>query len=147
MAEVVLRATDVVKEYRPGRVRPSRSARCVNRPWGSATLGIVGESGCGKSTLARLLVGLEQPTSGPIEVMGAARRAHLSPQRPSSGPEGPARLPGPLLLTQPPPHGVAALKEVLAVHQLAASRAERRARVDELLAMVALAPVPGAVPP
>lgn len=30
------------------------------------TLGLVGESGCGKSTLGRLLVGLEQPTSGNI---------------------------------------------------------------------------------
>jgi len=34
------------------------------------TLGIVGESGCGKSTLARLLVGLETPTSGAITMRG-----------------------------------------------------------------------------
>jgi peptide/nickel transport system ATP-binding protein len=32
--------------------------------------GIVGESGCGKSTLMRLIAGLDQPTSGQIQVEG-----------------------------------------------------------------------------
>ena len=32
------------------------------------TLGLVGESGCGKSTTANMLLGLETPTSGKIEV-------------------------------------------------------------------------------
>ena len=34
------------------------------------TLGVVGESGCGKTTLARLLLRLEEPTSGKVELDG-----------------------------------------------------------------------------
>ncbi|MGH6861702.1 MAG: ATP-binding cassette domain-containing protein, partial [Phyllobacterium sp.] len=34
------------------------------------TLAVVGESGSGKSTLARMLVGLEQPTEGRMEIAG-----------------------------------------------------------------------------
>lgn len=33
-------------------------------------LGLIGESGCGKSTLGRMLVGLEEPTSGQIVLNG-----------------------------------------------------------------------------
>ena len=34
------------------------------------TVGVVGESGCGKSTLAKVLVGLQPPTSGRVAIRG-----------------------------------------------------------------------------
>jgi oligopeptide/dipeptide ABC transporter ATP-binding protein len=50
-------------------------------PGGS--LAIVGESGSGKTTIARMLVGLERPTAGRIEVVGRERtaRAGLAERR------------------------------------------------------------------
>jgi ABC-type glutathione transport system ATPase component len=69
---LILRATNLVKEYPIRRSRrPLRALAGVSLELDRGeTLGIVGESGCGKSTLARLLVRLEQPTSGTVEFDG-----------------------------------------------------------------------------
>ena len=101
------------------------------------TLGIVGESGCGKSTLARLLVRLEQPTSGRLELDGSditalggrglraiRRRVQLVFQDPYASLNPRLTVGG-------------ALDEVLRVHR-AGPRNERRRRVGELLDMVGL---------
>ncbi|MFB7882687.1 ATP-binding cassette domain-containing protein [Microbacterium sp. NPDC056057] len=45
------------------------------------TVGLVGESGCGKSTLVRTILGLHEPTSGTIRVMGADVNAYGSRER------------------------------------------------------------------
>jgi oligopeptide/dipeptide ABC transporter ATP-binding protein len=131
MAAVVLRATDVVKEYPSARGPTVRAVRGVSMELREAsTHGIVGESGCGKSTLARLLVGLEKPTSGRVELLAAtplARRIQLVFQDPFSS-------------LNPRLTVLAAINEVLAVHKVVPGRTERRERAYELLGMVALAP-------
>ncbi|MBM6405234.1 dipeptide ABC transporter ATP-binding protein [Phycicoccus sp. CSK15P-2] len=77
MAEVVLEARDIVKHYpiKTGVLR--RTTGWVKAVDGVSfdlhkgeTLGIVGESGCGKSTLGRMLMRLEEPTSGSLQFDG-----------------------------------------------------------------------------
>jgi oligopeptide/dipeptide ABC transporter ATP-binding protein len=65
---MTLKIDNVGKQYKVRASKASINALngvSVNLQVGQ-TLGIVGESGCGKSTLARLIVGLEKPTSGDI---------------------------------------------------------------------------------
>jgi oligopeptide/dipeptide ABC transporter ATP-binding protein len=101
------------------------------------TLGLVGESGCGKSTTARMLVRLEQPTSGSVVVdgndigklRGGALRAfrrtvQLVFQDPGASLNPRLRVGD-------------AIAEVLDVHGLG-SRGSRRDRVRELLGLVGL---------
>ena len=101
------------------------------------TLGIVGESGCGKSTLAQLILNLVPPTSGEVRFRGA-RLAALKPaalrrmrrdmqmifQDPRSSLDPRMRV-GRLL------------EEPLVIHRVGTVD-ERRARVEELLALVGL---------
>ncbi len=69
--------SDLVKQFGGGRSLLGRQLPAVHAVRGlgfhvepGEILGIVGESGCGKSTVARMLVGLDLPTSGRIELGG-----------------------------------------------------------------------------
>ncbi len=140
----VLRIGEVTKQYPLRHGPPVWALRGVSLELTEgSTLGVVGESGCGKSTLARLIVGVEEPSSGSVELMGEpvgatprsvlARRVQLVFQDPFSSLN-------PRLTVE------AALGEVLAVHALAPAgpgreaRRARATRVEELLGIVALAP-------
>ena len=100
------------------------------------TLGLVGESGCGKSTFARMLVGLDAPSSGTIRLGGKdlteggpralARRVQYVFQDPVS--------------SLNPRHTIRTILEAPMLHLLKLSKAERTHRLDRLLADVNLRP-------
>src|SRR6185295_18134893 len=101
------------------------------------TLGLVGESGCGKSTLGRLLLRLIEPTAGDVRFDGRSLldlppRALRALRR-----EMKIVFQDPYGSLNPRMRVGTIVGEGLAVHRLG-SRAERRARVQELLEIVGL---------
>ena len=134
----ILAARDLTKVYpvRGGQTLAAVAGVSMELGRGE-TLGVVGESGCGKSTLARLLVRLEHPTSGQLELDGRditslrgrdlrsiRRRVQLVFQDPYASLNPRLTIGG-------------ALDEVLRVHG-AGGREPRKRRVGELLDMVGM---------
>ncbi|MGA4685458.1 oligopeptide/dipeptide ABC transporter ATP-binding protein [Micromonospora sp. AB353] len=102
------------------------------------TVGIVGESGCGKSTLAKVLVGLQRPTSGTVSFAGkdvwsmsaAERREHIG-----AGVGMIFQDPATSLNRRMPVRDI--LRDPLDVHRRG-TRQQREQRVAELMALVGL---------
>ncbi|MGG1601216.1 ABC transporter ATP-binding protein [Paenibacillus naphthalenovorans] len=76
-SDVVLEIRELRKHYKKTSVLPWKKSVEIRAVNGidltlkqGETIGIVGESGCGKSTTARMLLQLEQPTSGSINASG-----------------------------------------------------------------------------
>ncbi len=104
------------------------------------TLGLVGESGCGKSTLGRLLLRLQEPTSGRVyfegrELTGLSQSA-LRPFRSKMQ----IIFQDPYSSLNPRMTVRAALAEALRVHQRAGSASEEEQRIAALLERVGLRP-------
>jgi peptide/nickel transport system ATP-binding protein len=75
MTKVVLEMEGVTRDYAVGGVfsrrRNLQALRGVDLKVAKGeTLGLVGESGCGKSTLSRMLLGIEEPSSGTVRIDG-----------------------------------------------------------------------------
>ena len=102
------------------------------------TLAIVGESGCGKTTLARMLLRLVEPDSGELFVEGrdflAARGAELRALRR----EMQMVFQDPFASLDPRMRVAAIVGEPIEIHEPRLGRAERRARVVQVLRAVGL---------
>ena len=99
------------------------------------TVGLVGESGCGKTTLARILIGIEEATTGSVLLNGeevSASRDWKKLRRTVQ-----YVFQDPFTSLCPTMRIGDALAEPLLVHRLA-GRDERRKRVAEMLEMVGL---------
>jgi oligopeptide/dipeptide ABC transporter ATP-binding protein len=146
-SEVLLRLTDVVKEF------PVQSSSLVRRNSDvvhavagvslevrkGETLGLVGETGCGKSTLARCITRLHELTSGTIEFDGRDI-SRLSPRK-----MRPVRRDVQMIFQDPygslnPRRRVGSIiGDPFAIHGLADGK-ERKRRVQEAMELVGLNP-------
>ena len=104
------------------------------------TLGIVGESGCGKSTLARMLVGLEKPTSGDLFVQGKNMSKVGAEERRRGRRNIQLVMQDPYTSLNPRMTVGDIIGEPFEIHPEAAPKGSRQRRVQELLDVVGLNP-------
>ncbi|MGN6272365.1 MAG: ATP-binding cassette domain-containing protein [Protaetiibacter sp.] len=123
------------KLFRPDKVSAVRGVSMAIRR--GETLGIVGESGCGKSTTARMLVGLETPTSGETRFNGRRMTSSSASMRRKIGRDVAVVFQDPATALNARMSVADALRDPLDVHRIG-DRRSREARVRELVHMVGL---------
>jgi ABC-type glutathione transport system ATPase component len=136
-----LEARDIVKTFTTSREGRRRNLNAVNHvslgveP--GEIVGLVGESGSGKTTVARILIGVEEPTSGEVVYRGrpVATRADWRALRS----EVQYVFQNPLTSLCPTMRVGDALNEPLAIHRVC-PKPERRERVAQILERVGLHP-------
>jgi oligopeptide transport system ATP-binding protein len=101
------------------------------------TVGLVGESGCGKSTLGRLILRLEEPTSGDILFRGESILGYDKRKMRALRKEMQIIFQDPFSSLNPRKNVAQIVGEPLYVHGMS-NRREREARVLELLEVVGL---------
>ena len=139
-ATTLLELSDVHKTYPLpgsgwGRGRTLQAVSGVSLSVASGeTFALVGESGCGKSTTGRIIVGLDEPTSGTISFDGerlAGRRTRVRPRDIQLVFQDPSASLDPRMTVG------ASLMEPLAVQRVG-DRRTRQARIAEMIDQVGL---------
>jgi len=130
----ILSAQDVSKTYRQRKHDVHALSNVSVSVRRGDTVGLIGESGSGKTTLTRLLLGLEQPTSGQVRFAGTPLPELTEAQTRTYRSAVAAVFQNPFSSLNPRRRVWEAITE-----QLAISRADedvRRARANELLEVV-----------
>ncbi|WP_432559033.1 ABC transporter ATP-binding protein [Granulicoccus sp. GXG6511] len=145
--EVILKAEDLVKHYPIKKGVLRRTVGHVKAVDGVSfelfkgeTLGIVGESGCGKSTLGRLLMRLEDPTSGRTTFNGVDMYSQRGNAMRKLRRDIQIVFQDPYTSLNPRMTVGDIIGEPFDIHPDAVPKAGRRKRVQELLDLVGLNP-------
>lgn len=143
---VLVQVKDLCKYYPVGRGFFSRSRRFVHAVDGinfeiqqGLTLGLVGESGCGKSTLGRVILGLEEPTSGRTIFEGKIVHEQEKSELRKLRRQMQVVFQDPYSSLNPRKTSGSIIGQALAVHRIGNHR-DRLKRVSELLEVVGLRP-------
>ena len=147
VGEVILKAEDLVKHYpiKAGVIRRTVGhVRAVDgvsfELYKGETLGVVGESGCGKSTLGRLLMMLEEPTSGSVTFDGVDMYSQKGAALRKLRRDIQIVFQDPYTSLNPRKTVGDIVGEPFDIHPDAAPKGSRKQRVQELLDLVGLNP-------
>ncbi|GGM62009.1 ABC transporter ATP-binding protein [Dactylosporangium sucinum] len=138
MSGYILEAVNVSKTFHGRRGETTRALTGVD--FGVAAgemVGLVGESGSGKTTLTRILLGIEQPTSGTVRFRGTPRDRFTAEHRRDYFNSVSAVFQNPYSSLNPRRRLWDIITERRSIERRA-PKAERRARAIELLELVSL---------
>jgi oligopeptide transport system ATP-binding protein len=144
---VILEARGLTKHYTTRRGLFDRGESVVKAVDGVSfairrgeTLGLVGESGSGKTTTGKMILRLEEPTSGQVLIEGRDLYAMGSRELRETRKRMQLIFQDPYGSLNPRMKVSSIVAEGLIVHGLAKGRAELREKVAEILTMVGLRP-------
>jgi len=138
--EVLLRAEDLVQEFRVGRkgLRVHAVSGISIDVREGETLGLVGESGCGKTTTGRALLQMPPPVSGRVLLSGQDLTALHGEQMRKLRPKLQMIFQDPISSLNPRRRVKDIVSEPLNIWEIGADKSARYAKASELLEVVGL---------